>query len=148
MIDRRRSIRNGASEEAGIPSGKPDEVESRQELSKEDESSDSGDAMATNDKSLDAENIAISSNDNDELETLAKERDALRDEVAQVRKALEEIQDKHEEEIVGMREQLAETKGEKDQAETQYRGLLGKVSTIRSQLGERLKADAVRFPYL
>ena len=71
------------------------------------------------------------------------ERAALREEVAQVRRSLEEIQEKHEDELGCIREQLADTQGEKEQAETQYRNLLGKVNTIRSQLGERLKADAV-----
>ena len=78
------------------------------------------------------------------LQALVNERTALREEVAQVRKALQEIQEKHEDELGSMREQLADTQGEKEQAETQYRNLLGKVNTIRSQLGERLKADAVR----
>ena len=71
------------------------------------------------------------------------ERTALREEVAQIRRSLEEIQEKHEDELGSIREQLADTQGEKEQAETQYRNLLGKVNTIRSQLGERLKADAV-----
>ena len=87
---------------------------------------------------------AIQSIDTDErLEALAKERDALREEVAQVRRSLEEIQEKHEVELSSIREQLAETQGEKEQAESQYRSLLGKVNTIKFQLGERLKADAV-----
>lgn len=77
------------------------------------------------------------------LEALVNERAALREEVAQVRRSLEEIQEKHEEELGGIREQLVDTQGEKEQAEAQYRNLLGKVNTIRSQLGERLKADAV-----
>ena len=77
------------------------------------------------------------------LEALAAEREALREEVAQVRRSLEEIQEKHEEELGTVREQLRETQGEKEQAESQYRSLLGKVNTIKSQLGERLKADAV-----
>lgn len=77
------------------------------------------------------------------LEALVNERAALREEVAQLRRSLEEIQGKHEEELGGIREQLADTQGEKEQAETQYRNLLGKVNTIKSQLGERLKADAV-----
>ena len=77
------------------------------------------------------------------FEALVNERAALREEVAQVRRSLEEIQGKHEEELGGIREQLADTRGEKQQAEMQYRNLLGKVNTIKSQLGERLKADAV-----
>ena len=88
--------------------------------------------------------VAIPSADTDErLEALAKERNALREEVAQVRRSLEEIQEKHEVELSSIREQLAETQGEKEQAESQYRSLLGKVNTIKFQLGERLKADAV-----
>ena len=77
------------------------------------------------------------------LEALVNERNALREEVAQVRRSLEEIKEKHKEELGSIRVQLADTQGEKEQAETQYRNLLGKVNTIRSQLGERLKADAV-----
>ena len=77
------------------------------------------------------------------LEALAKEREALRDEVAELRKSLESLQEKHDEEISDIRGQLEETQGEKEHAETQYRTLLGKVNTIKTQLGERLKADAV-----
>ena len=77
------------------------------------------------------------------FEALATERTALRDEVAQLRRSLEEIQRKHLEELASLREQLEDTQGEKEYAETQYRNLLGKVNTIKSQLGERLKADAV-----
>ncbi len=77
------------------------------------------------------------------LDALAKERTALRDEVAQLRRSLEQIQGKHEKDIGTVRAQLEETQGEKEHAEAQYRSLLGRVNTIRSQLGERLKADAV-----
>ena len=88
--------------------------------------------------------IATSFTDTDaRLEALSKEREALREEVAQVRRSLEEIKEKHDEELSSMREQLSETQAEKEQAESQYRSLLGKVNTIKSQLGERLKADAV-----
>ena len=77
------------------------------------------------------------------LDALARERSALRDEVAQLRRSLEEIQEKHEEDLLSVREKLEEAQGEKEQTETQYRKLLGKVNTIKSQLGDRLKADAV-----
>ncbi|MCJ1431973.1 hypothetical protein MMC27_001329 [Xylographa pallens] len=76
------------------------------------------------------------------FDALAKERAMLRDEVTELRKSLEEIQLKHNTELGTVKEQLEDTQGEKDHAETQYRNLLGKVNTIRSQLGERLKADA------
>lgn len=77
------------------------------------------------------------------LDSLEMERDALQNEVAQLRKSLEELQGKHEEELSDVKNKLEETQGDKDQAETQYRNLLVKVNTIKSQLGERLKADAV-----
>lgn len=77
------------------------------------------------------------------LEALALERSALRDEVTQLRESLEKIQAKHDEDMTMIRSELEERNGEKEHAETQYRNLLGKVNTIRSQLGERLKADAV-----
>ena len=78
------------------------------------------------------------------LEAMLKEREVLREEVARVRHSLEEMQERHEEELSSIREQLSQTEDEKESAETQYQNLLGKVNTIRSQLGERLKADAVR----
>lgn len=77
------------------------------------------------------------------FEALVRDRDTLRAEVTELRKSLEDIQSKHQAEVASVTEQLEETLGEKDHAETQYRNLLGKVNTIKSQLGERLKADAV-----
>ena len=77
------------------------------------------------------------------FEALIKDRDSLRAEVTELRKSIEELQAKHETDLNAVQEQLQETQGEKEQAEGQYQNLLGKVNTIRSQLGERLKADAV-----
>ncbi|KAI9873337.1 MAG: hypothetical protein M1830_000517 [Pleopsidium flavum] len=76
------------------------------------------------------------------IEAYARNRDSLREEVAELRRSLEAIQVKHQQELGLARAQLEETQGQKDHAETQYRNLLGKVNTIKSQLGERLKADA------
>ena len=78
------------------------------------------------------------------LDALAREKQSLREEVAELRKSIDEIQGRHEEELSDVRGQLEETQKGKEQAESQYRTLLGKVNTIRTQLGERLKADAVR----
>jgi len=78
------------------------------------------------------------------LDALAREKQALREEVVELRKSIEGMQGKHEDELGELRGQLEDTQGEKEHAETQYRTLLGKVNTIKSQLGERLKADAVR----
>ena len=77
------------------------------------------------------------------FEALAKERETLREEVVHMRKSLEEFQRKHNEEVVDLQDQLIQSQNEKEEKETQYRSLLGKVNTIRSQLGDRLKADAV-----
>ena len=96
----------------------------------------------------DAEPATMQTNGDTEakLETMARERSALRDEVAQLRRSLEELQGKHNEEIGNIRQELEETQGQKENADTQYRNLLGRVNTIKSQLGERLKSDAVGLP--
>ena len=80
----------------------------------------------------------------DHLAVIAQEREDLRQEVIQLRQSLEDLRDRYQSEAEAAKNQLQESRGEKEQAETQYRNLLGKVNTIRSQLGERLKADAVR----
>ena len=66
-------------------------------------------------------------------------------EVTQLRKSLESIQEKHEQEIAELQEQLEESQMAKDKADNSYNDLLGRVNTIKSQLGERLKSDAVGF---
>lgn len=83
------------------------------------------------------------------LDAIAKERDALRQEVTELRKSLESIQEKHEEEISTLQGELEEANENKDHFETQYKNLLGRVNTIKTSLGDRLKADAVcaRHPY-
>lgn len=87
---------------------------------------------------------ATSSSDTEaRLEALARDRYALTEEVAELRRSLEGIQKRHQEELGGVRDQLEEAQSEKEHAESRYQDLLGKVGTIRSQLGERLKADAV-----
>ena len=77
------------------------------------------------------------------LEAAAKERDQLRVEVTEIRKSLEGIQQRHQSETAQLRTSLQETKNGKDQVETKYQKLLGQVNTIKAQLGERLKSDAV-----
>ncbi|KAI8934155.1 hypothetical protein NX059_008908 [Plenodomus lindquistii] len=93
------------------------------------------------------------------LDAIAKERDALRQEVTELRKSLEDIQSKHQgaasedaqetqsnhdEEIKALREELDEANEGKEHFETQYKNLLGRVNTIKTSLGDRLKADAAR----
>lgn len=67
----------------------------------------------------------------------------MREEVTRLRQSLEEVQSKHEREMDDLQNQLNDTQAERETAEENYQNLLGKVNTIRSQLGERLKADAV-----
>ncbi|QSS54356.1 guanylate kinase, golgi matrix protein [Histoplasma capsulatum var. duboisii H88] len=76
------------------------------------------------------------------FEALVRDRDSLRVEVAEMRISLEKIQSKHDEEMEALQNELKQSQNDKEHAETQFRNLLGKVNTIKSQLGERLKADA------
>ncbi|KAB8542129.1 hypothetical protein FH972_025592 [Carpinus fangiana] len=82
------------------------------------------------------------SNAANRLAAAAKERDDLRVQVTELRKELEGIQQKHEDDISQTRKQLEETQTGKEHAENRYNKLLGQVNTIKTQLGERLKADA------
>lgn len=61
-----------------------------------------------------------------------------------MRKSLEEIQSKHKTDMDALQEKLDDSENKKEQAETQYKKLLERVNTIKSQLGERLKEDEVR----
>ncbi len=78
------------------------------------------------------------------FEALVRERDALRIEVTQLRRSLEELQANHQTSLESVQQDLHETQAGKRNAEEQYQTLLGRVNTIKAQLGERLKADAVR----
>jgi len=72
------------------------------------------------------------------FDALVKDRDALRTEVTHLRQSLEALQSKHDRDLESVKGQLQDTQNEKDEAQEQYQNLLGKVNTIRSQLGERL----------
>ncbi|KAL3427670.1 Golgi matrix protein [Phlyctema vagabunda] len=54
---------------------------------------------------------------------------------------ISQINAQHTDEVAALREELEEVGSAKDQAETQYQHLLGRVNTIKASLGERLKAD-------
>lgn len=85
---------------------------------------------------------AMDKDTTDRLDALAKERDELREEVTQLRKSLETIQSKHDDEKHGLEEKADEAVKSKEHAEAQYRDLRGKVNTIKAQLGERMRQDA------
>jgi chromosome segregation ATPase len=81
------------------------------------------------------------------LDELVRERDFLRAEVTEMRKSLEEMQLKHQEEHESLQSTLKESETKKEHAENQFQKLLERVNTIKSQLGERLKEDAVCFSF-
>ncbi|KAK5116725.1 hypothetical protein LTR62_007399 [Meristemomyces frigidus] len=81
---------------------------------------------------------SVSSDTTARLDALQKENDLFREEVTRLRQSLESIQTLYSEQNT----ELEQSKQQKEHAELQYRNLLGKVNTIRSQLGERLKQDA------
>jgi chromosome segregation ATPase len=74
---------------------------------------------------------------------MSAEREALRQEVEQLRRQLESIQTSHEQEVSQLRTDLEESEAAKDQAETQYQNLLGRVERIKETLGDRLKRDKI-----
>jgi chromosome segregation ATPase len=75
------------------------------------------------------------------LEAMSQDREALRSEVEQLRKSLEDIQGKHSEDISAVRAELEESEAARDQAQTQYQNLLGRVNTIKSTLQERMAGE-------
>lgn len=62
-----------------------------------------------------------------------------------MRKSLEEIQSKHQTEMEALQQKVDDAENRKDEAETQFQQLLERVNIIKSQLGERLKEDEVRY---
>jgi vacuolar-type H+-ATPase subunit D/Vma8 len=81
---------------------------------------------------------------NEKLDALAKDRDLLRQEVSELRKSLEDIQGKHDQELEDVRIQLEEAESGKEQAETLHKNLKERVNTITATLGERMRANSVR----
>lgn len=79
----------------------------------------------------------------DKFDALVRDRDSLRVEVADMRRSLEEIQSKHRSDMETQQEKLNDAESKKVHAESQFQKLLERVNTIKSQLGERLKEDAV-----
>jgi DNA repair exonuclease SbcCD ATPase subunit len=64
-------------------------------------------------------------------------------ELQTLRRNLEEEREEHEKARLEHEKRLAEMQEQKDNVDAQYQSLLGRVSTIRATLGERMKADAV-----
>jgi phage shock protein A len=77
------------------------------------------------------------------LDALTLDRNKLRDEVAELRQSLQEIQANHKGEVEELQEQVEKAEEGKDQAEQQHANLLERVNNIRATLGERMKSNAV-----
>lgn len=91
----------------------------------------------------DAEPPVLDAQSKDRFDALVRDRDSLRAEVTGMRKSLEEIQSKHRADMEALQQRVDDAESKKGQAETQYQKLLERVNTIKAQLGERLKEDAV-----
>lgn len=128
-LDEEVSTSNGAQEDHDRTSAQPEE-EQQEEAEEE-----------TNDEQA-PDTPTASADASSRLDAMQQERDNLRTEVTQLRQSLESLQEKHNEEVSGVKGELEQSQQDKEHAESQYRNLMGKVNTIRSQLGERLKADA------
>lgn len=135
-----------------MPSSPPESVaregETREENGAEERVQSQGgtgtteeDAEDDDDDDEPSEIAAQDTGTSERLTAMQQERENLRAEVTQLRQSLESLQEKHNDEVSGVREELAQSEQGREHAETQYRNLLGKVNTIRSQLGERLKED-------
>lgn len=99
-----------------------------------------GDSQAQNNEST-----ADTTQSKDRFDALVRDRDSLRAEVTDMRKSLEEIQSKHQTEMEALQQKVDDAENRKDEAETQFQQLLERVNIIKSQLGERLKEDEVRY---
>ncbi|MCJ1256948.1 hypothetical protein MMC24_004773 [Lignoscripta atroalba] len=141
----RTSVTNGGSPSPpNVPQSEPELGEDREDSESLDDLTGNRSRGATQTNRPQGEEAPFAEHEDTQtrLDALARDRTALRDEVTQLRRSLEEIQGKHQAELSSIREKLEDTQGEKEQAEAQYRNLFGKVNSIKSQLGERLKADA------
>ncbi|KXJ96922.1 golgi matrix protein [Microdochium bolleyi] len=75
---------------------------------------------------------------NARLEAMSQEREALRAEVGQLRKQLEDIQENHTQETTQLKTDLEESEAAKEQAQEQYEDLLERVEKIKETVGTRL----------
>jgi chromosome segregation ATPase len=64
-------------------------------------------------------------------------------EVLKLQTELEEVKEQREKDKLEAENRIAEIQRQKDSVDVQYQSLLGRVTTIRTTLGERMKADAV-----
>ena len=79
---------------------------------------------------------------NQEISSIKSQHaDELSESQARHAEEVSAVKNQHTEEISTIRTELEDSQAAKDQAETQYQHLLGRINTIKASLGERLKAD-------
>ncbi|KAK9256895.1 hypothetical protein V1507DRAFT_448443 [Lipomyces tetrasporus] len=94
------------------------------------------------DASVMAASVDINSNGDLDHASSKVEREELVQKLEQLTISSKEAAEKFEAERTELLEKLAKAEKERHDFETQYKNLLGKVSSIRSTLGERLKTDS------
>ncbi|KAK9237960.1 hypothetical protein V1525DRAFT_131026 [Lipomyces kononenkoae] len=94
------------------------------------------------DASVGPVNEDIKLNGDYDYASMVAERDELKEKFAQLTIMSKEEADKSETEKNELLEKLAKAERERLDFENQYKNLLGKVSSIRSTLGDRLKTDS------
>ncbi|GAP83817.1 putative Golgi matrix protein [Rosellinia necatrix] len=72
------------------------------------------------------------------LDAMTKEREALKSEVEELRRQLENIQTAHSQETTQLKSELEEVEAAKEQVEEQYQTLVGRVEKIKESVGIRL----------
>lgn len=77
------------------------------------------------------------------LEAALKEQKVHSDALKELQQELAEVKEAHTQELSEFDERLHRVQEEKQQLDTQYRNLLDRLATIKTTLGDRLKADAV-----
>ncbi|KAF8541365.1 putative Golgi matrix protein [Trichophaea hybrida] len=76
------------------------------------------------------------------MSNTSKGSEAPQLEILKLQNELEEVKEQRQKDKVEGENRIAEIQRQKDSVDAQYQSLLGRVTTIRTTLGERMKADA------
>ncbi|KAI8634166.1 hypothetical protein F5Y19DRAFT_470338 [Xylariaceae sp. FL1651] len=85
-----------------------------------------------------AEDMAPDADTTARLDAMTQDREALRLEVEELRKQLENLQTAHTQETAQLKTDLEEVEAAKEQIEEQYQTLVGRVEKIKESVGNRL----------
>ncbi|KAI9801381.1 MAG: hypothetical protein M1825_003360 [Sarcosagium campestre] len=141
-IDEPQSVNGATKVIASDPASSALEVAEKSPVVDDDASLQSVGSLRIDESQHTAPNGTLISASTENMNSSSSDQAALHQQIGELRRSLEEMQEQHEQGLATLREQLTEAQNEKEHAETQYRNLLGKLNAIRSQLGDRLKADA------